>query len=155
MDDHIHIYVMPSETFGTDEVLSILMQKNSLEILESEKTMTENKDQVNAKAWYDQMIPFLPQFVEQLLALIGRMIGVQVNAATEGLKKEVSDMKSEVGKRLEEQIKKQEGALLVLQKRQEQILQDLEAKIQAKTASLDFISNVLAKAGESLSQVRK
>lgn len=169
VDDHIHIYVRASDSLSADEILSVLLpEQNPLKnSKESEKQMAEQKTvpeaapeqkvvpEVKASAWYDQLLPLLISILPQILDVLTRMIGVQISTETKKMTDEVSTMKAEVEKKLDEHLTKQKAELEKLQKRQEQILQDLDAKIAAKAAALDNVLSVLVKAGNSLSEVKK
>lgn len=119
---------------------------------ESEIEMSE---QVKASAWHDQLLPILTAILPQILEVISRMIGTQISVETKKMHDEVAVMQANMSKSLDEHLQKQKAEMEKLQKRQEQILQDLDMKIQQKTAALGVISGILQKAGEALNQVPK
>ena len=117
--------------------------------------MTEQKQEVKANAWYDQLLPILTAILPQILEVLSRMVGTQISVETKKMHDEVAAMQAGMAKALDEHLQKQKAEMEKLQKRQEQILQDLDMKIQQKTAALGVISGILQQAGDALNQVPK
>jgi hypothetical protein len=147
LGDSQHFYVCFSKSENLTEISEKLI--GSIFREKELRTMSEQtQQQPSMKAWYDQLLPYIPSFVEQLLGIISRMIGVQINTATTQMKADIAAMKAEALKQMQVETE-------AIRKQQEQMLKDFDSKISEKTASLGLILNALAQAGASLQQVKK
>lgn len=120
--------------------------------------MSEPQKDMAAKVWYDELLQQLPSFVipivEMFFRWVGNLVETKIGAARADIKKENDVLRNELAQAKNE-LSQLRNEFAQIKKLQAESAQQLETKLNLRTAPLGVILDALTKAGTTLQQIPK